>query len=152
MYLVLGWTTDLAKLYSNRSIAYYQLSEKLIGTLGESRATDALADGEKSIDLDPNFEKGYFRHVQMLHLISYIHWIPPICFVGLLIFLGLMPSEKSFSNLNKCRISLTKATTSPTPPPSHPGNCDILIFKWKSKPSIQVKSKLLFFLCHSDIY
>lgn len=48
---------DQAILYSNRAMAY----------LKQDMADEALADAQKSIDLDPNLVKGHWRKAQALH-------------------------------------------------------------------------------------
>ena len=66
-------SAELAKLYGNRSAAFYQLALAVEAESGDcDEVSDilqhALDDGLKSVELDASYEKGHFRlHYITLH-------------------------------------------------------------------------------------
>jgi len=74
-------SAEMAKLYGNKSAAFYQIA--LLGEAEEGCSDDvseclqqALKDGLKSVELDPSYEKGHFRLVSgATHRLSYMTFV-----------------------------------------------------------------------------
>lgn len=68
-------SAEMAKLYGNKSAAFYQLALEAESEAASSEEISeilqhALDDGLKSVELDSSYEKGHFRLIQSVMLLG----------------------------------------------------------------------------------